>query len=403
MWTSDGGLVSNSGSLSKATVDDKIRSTSLQVAQKIESEVEFQNGFLNQALPSAKKAHVRSLLVMTNKLNAETLSRTRSGIFIARSKFHALSGHENTVCSVFTRPTGPQVITGTHDTTIKFWDLNNGNSYAPTKICASNGSTSYRVIMNVYGFGIGRVVIFQAHKDTPLSEFFNARLLSLCVMVATVRCEEIASDELRRLSSDEYLVLEISSVKILDTYLFEYDMEAFYFDELLRKAKRQQLESKELQDDYGQCSEVVDEVIPDAPYAITEEFMKKLFDEYNIDYIIHGDDPCLLHDGTDAYALVIRLADISRSSAPKVFQALTLLGPGLAARVVYIDGAFDLFHAGHVEVGFVMLNFMSEFYKGSDADPAPVPMSCRVDTSSSPKRGDLCIIAHRSSGMKPVK
>lgn len=47
----------------------------------------------------------------------------------------------------------------------------------------------------------------------------------------------------------------------------------------------------------------VDEVIPDAPYAITEEFMKKLFDEYHIDYIIHGDDPCVLPDGTDAYAL----------------------------------------------------------------------------------------------------
>lgn len=47
----------------------------------------------------------------------------------------------------------------------------------------------------------------------------------------------------------------------------------------------------------------VDEIIPDAPYAITEDFMKKLFDEYNIDYIIHGDDPCILPDGTDAYAL----------------------------------------------------------------------------------------------------
>ncbi|KAF2604939.1 hypothetical protein F2Q70_00024820 [Brassica cretica] len=46
----------------------------------------------------------------------------------------------------------------------------------------------------------------------------------------------------------------------------------------------------------------VDEVISDAPYAITEEFMKKLFDEYQIDYIIHGDDPCVLPDGTDAYA-----------------------------------------------------------------------------------------------------
>lgn len=47
----------------------------------------------------------------------------------------------------------------------------------------------------------------------------------------------------------------------------------------------------------------VDEVISDAPYAITKDFMKKLFDEYNIDYIIHGDDPCVLPDGTDAYEL----------------------------------------------------------------------------------------------------
>jgi len=47
----------------------------------------------------------------------------------------------------------------------------------------------------------------------------------------------------------------------------------------------------------------VDEVIANAPYAITEKFMNSLFNEHKIDYIIHGDDPCLLPDGTDAYAL----------------------------------------------------------------------------------------------------
>lgn len=46
----------------------------------------------------------------------------------------------------------------------------------------------------------------------------------------------------------------------------------------------------------------VDEVIQDAPYAINEDFMNKLFTDYRIDYIIHGDDPCLLPDGSDAYA-----------------------------------------------------------------------------------------------------
>ncbi|KAG6503486.1 hypothetical protein ZIOFF_035801 [Zingiber officinale] len=154
----------------------------------------------------------------------------------------------------------------------------------------------------------------------------------------------------------------------------------------------------------------VDEVIPDAPYAITEEFMNKLFTKYDIDYVIHGDDPCVLPDGRDAYALAkkagrykqikrtegVSSTDIvgrmllcvrerslggrhSPSSLQRQFsrghnQKLDDLGfrtptrishflptsrrivqfsngkgPGPDARIVYIDGAFDLFHAGHVE------------------------------------------------------
>ena len=50
----------------------------------------------------------------------------------------------------------------------------------------------------------------------------------------------------------------------------------------------------------------MDEVIANAPYEITEQFMNRLFNEHKIDYIIHGDDPCLLPDGTDAYALAKR-------------------------------------------------------------------------------------------------
>ncbi|XP_027339475.1 ethanolamine-phosphate cytidylyltransferase isoform X1 [Abrus precatorius] len=155
----------------------------------------------------------------------------------------------------------------------------------------------------------------------------------------------------------------------------------------------------------------VDEVIPEAPYAITEEFMKKLFDEYKIDYIIHGDDPCVLPDGTDAYAhakkagrykqikrtegvsstdivgrmlLCVRERSVSDShnhsslqrqfsnghspkfeagvpaigtrishflpTSRRIVQFSNGRGPGPDARIVYIDGAFDLFHAGHVEI-----------------------------------------------------
>lgn len=41
---------------------------------------------------------------------------------------------------------------------------------------------------------------------------------------------------------------------------------------------------------------------PGVPYDLSPEFVEELFSKHKIDYIIHGDDPCLLPDGTDAYA-----------------------------------------------------------------------------------------------------
>jgi glycerol-3-phosphate cytidylyltransferase-like family protein len=46
----------------------------------------------------------------------------------------------------------------------------------------------------------------------------------------------------------------------------------------------------------------VDEVLTDVPYDLTPEFLHELFTKHRIDYVLHGDDPCLLPDGTDAYA-----------------------------------------------------------------------------------------------------
>ena len=48
----------------------------------------------------------------------------------------------------------------------------------------------------------------------------------------------------------------------------------------------------------------VTEVISGTPYELEKEFIDRLFAEYKVDFIIHGDDPCLLPDGTDAYAAV---------------------------------------------------------------------------------------------------
>ena len=147
----------------------------------------------------------------------------------------------------------------------------------------------------------------------------------------------------------------------------------------------------------------VDEIVFDVPYDINPEFMQTLWRKHRIDYIVHGDDPCLLPDGTDAYAapkkegrfmtikrtegvsttdIVGRMLAASQQtrrgflsprksggsdkggneSSEKLSHFCTTsrrvaqfsggggkpIPPG--ARVVYVHGAFDMFHAGHVHL-----------------------------------------------------
>lgn len=166
----------------------------------------------------------------------------------------------------------------------------------------------------------------------------------------------------------------------------------------------------------------VDEVIPGCPYIMSAEYLNWAIDKYKIDYVIHGDDPCIV-DGKDVYAaakeagkfrtiprtcgvsttdIVGRMLLLTKdhhchnapdtvdnntngdTSLESMFDAdddepsrtlgrssslraavgqqskflttsrmLQLFSAGVKAptkdmRVIYIDGAWDLFHPGHV-------------------------------------------------------
>lgn len=65
--------------------------------------------------------------------------------------------------------------------------------------------------------------------------------------------------------------------------------------------------------DERECVEVVevckwvDGVIIDVLYEVMDVFMDELFVKYEVDYVIYGDDSCLLSDGSDAYAYSKRI------------------------------------------------------------------------------------------------
>lgn len=60
------------------------------------------------------------------------------------------------------------------------------------------------------------------------------------------------------------------------------------------------------------------------PYDLNPEFIQELFVKHRIDYIIHGDDPCLLPDGTDAYAHAKKLGRFKMVRGPACVSTSTV-------------------------------------------------------------------------------
>ncbi|KAH9257286.1 hypothetical protein BASA81_004443 [Batrachochytrium salamandrivorans] len=173
----------------------------------------------------------------------------------------------------------------------------------------------------------------------------------------------------------------------------------------------------------------VDEIVPHCPYVMSPEYLNMVIEKYQIDYVVHGDDPCIV-DGKDVYQdakdrgiyreiprttgvsttdIVGRMLILSRDhhdrarKSPKMGSLMSKQAPGAASkqmllsspelksfkanypenmdppmfvgsrskflttgrmirifsqqckepkptdRIVYIDGAWDMFHSAHVE------------------------------------------------------
>jgi ethanolamine-phosphate cytidylyltransferase len=147
----------------------------------------------------------------------------------------------------------------------------------------------------------------------------------------------------------------------------------------------------------------VDDVVENCPYIMSADYLHWVIQTYDIDYVVHGDDPCIV-DGKDVYEsakqsgkfrtiprtqgvsttdIVGRMLlltkehhyhkendddnsnNVSGSTRQMVSlghqskflttsQMLQLFSANVKAagremRVIYIDGAWDMFHPGHVQ------------------------------------------------------
>lgn len=139
-----------------------------------------------------------------------------------------------------------------------------------------------------------------------------------------------------------------------------------------------------------QSCKFVDQVVPDCPYIMSKEYLDWVIQEYKIDYVVHGDDPCIV-DGKDVYATakesgkfrtiprtegvsttdivgrmllltkehhMPRKSEMVLGSQSKFLTTSRLLQlfsanvrvPTKAMHIVYIDGAWDMFHPAHVAI-----------------------------------------------------
>lgn len=142
----------------------------------------------------------------------------------------------------------------------------------------------------------------------------------------------------------------------------------------------------------------VDEVVTNVPYVMNDEYLAMIMEKYALDYIVHGDDPCIV-DGKDVYESAQKLGKYRTIPRTEGISTTDIVGrildhyrdtdndygciiggaasdrrlyhkksnflvtsrmlrlfsehikePSASSRIVYVGGSWDMFHAGHLRV-----------------------------------------------------
>eukprot|EP01035_Chromulina_nebulosa_P019277 gene19277-25134_t len=155
--------------------------------------------------------------------------------------------------------------------------------------------------------------------------------------------------------------------KALGTYLIV----GVNSDETITQCKGKPVTNDEERVEMVKGCKWVDEVVEGVPYIMSDEYLAYVIQKYQIDYVVHGDDPCIV-DGKDVYEsaqkmgkylTIPRTEGISttdivgriKSNFLTTSRIIRLFSTNVKAptnddKVVYLAGSWDMFHAGHVHI-----------------------------------------------------
>eukprot|EP01043_Picozoa_sp_COSAG02_P017705 COSAG02_NODE_808_length_16924_cov_117.299733_15_plen_375_part_00 len=113
---------------------------------------------------------------------------------------------------------------------------------------------------------------------------------------------------------------------------------------------------------------VVTQVIPECPYVMDDDYLAMIFDKLKIDYVVHGDDPCIV-DGKNVYQNAIDLGKYKTIPRTEGVSTTDIVGRMLLHSKEHHD----------------TVSITSRFYPTNyDTQPAPLAVVARSDLCSLP-------------------
>ena len=143
----------------------------------------------------------------------------------------------------------------------------------------------------------------------------------------------------------------------------------------------------------------VDTVIPGVPHTMDDQFTRFMAEGYGVTMVVHGEDSTIMPDGRDAYQgpknagiywVVPRTAGISTTELVRALLNGTAVPPSPdpptvpawepRSSTVYVDGAFDCLHLGHIEFFKKARKYAKHLVVGLHSDDTVLARRGRVPT-----------------------